>query len=472
MGRLNILKDNYFLLFAAYAVVLSLFVAFSYKIIFHDTWEYISLTEKLAGFFKSDVFIVHSLVYPFFLSFLLKAFPSVLTMKLANVLWSLLIGLVLYKECSKKSAFLIWAFSPIAWMVSPIISPLFPASFFILLAYVWIKKWEEYKERKHLVLSAFALGLAAAVYDLGLVIALIFVLSFFYNQRFKKVIAYVLIVFLAFSIRLIIDASFFSIMINDKILPFPIYTLIRFWGAITVIQLGLHSMIPVSKISLLANISSWTFLVVISPLTFLIYKVNMRKNRSVMIFLALSTLLFLFQGGGFLYFFLIAPIVVMLLIDVLGKKEIIIHAAMSCLLIVLLTYPYFVQDKEEIKIRNMTISDIKSVSKDFSFNAAVLETDTLARLYIFDKNTPYLLTKSEYEKALQTESYYTYYSFRLGSKIGLDRKLEVSAGMKSTKNENIDYNSLPFLIKKGEVVPEGYKQTKCYSILCVYEKTV
>lgn len=471
MLDIKFLKNKYALLFFIYVVVLILFTACSYKIMFHDTWEYMGVAKKLAGFLNRDVFIVHSLMYSWFLSFFLKVFPSFLTMKVVNISWVILTGLLLYKSELKKTSFLVWVFSPIAWVVSPIISPVLPASFFLLVAYLSIKKWQENKKALHFWISALALGLSAALYDFVIILVVLFILSFFYNKKFKKVITYSLIVLLSFSLRLMLDASFFSLAVNNKLIPLPIYTLIRFWGAISVIQLGLHPMIPSSKLLFSTRLEFWNFLVIISPLLFYLYKINYSKHKNVIIFLASSTIILLLQGGGYIYFTLLAPIAIVLLSELFGRKELIIHIIVSFFLIIIMTYPYFIPDRQEVEKRNLIISDIKAVNNDFSFDAVVFDTKTLAMFYIWDKNLPYLVSRDEYNRILEGIDYYSQYIFKVESEFDMDRTLEVKAGLKTTVNKNIDYSNLPFLLEKGETPPKDYKLTKCYSLLCVYEST-
>lgn len=469
MLNVKFLKNKYALLFFIYVVVLILFTACSYKLRFHDTLEYITMAKKFAGFLNADVFIVHSLVYPFFLSFFARYLPSMLTMKLVNISWLILIGLLLYKFDLKKSSFIIWVFSPIAWMMSPMISPVLPASFFLLVSYLSIKKWQESNKNSHLIISALALGLTAAFYDFAGVIALIFLLVFFYEKKFKKVVLYSLFTLLAFSVRLVLDASLFSLVVRDKLFPLPFYTLIRFWGAMLVIELGLHPVIPVIKL-FITRFDFWGFLILISPLLFCLYRLDYKKNKEAIIFLVISAIIFLFQGGAYYYFILLAPIIVILLGEVLQKKELILHVVISSFIIFVMVYPYFIPDKQEIEKRNLVIKDLEMINKDFDFDTAMVHTETLAIFYMWDKNLPYFISDEEYNRIVQNNDYYSQYVFEVKSKIDTNKILELKAGLKTNIKENVDYQTLPQLLEKGENPPEGYKLTKCYDMLCVYQK--
>lgn len=462
-------KKSYLLLFLAYIVSLILFASFSYKLIFHDTWEYIYLAKNFAGFFNSSVFSVHSLVYPFFISLFVKIFPSILTMKLVNIIWLILTGLLLYIFDFKKYAFVIWIFSPITWISSVVISPFLPAAFFFLIAYLSIQKWLENKKNSYFIISALALGLSAAFSDISMILILFFIIVFFYDKKFKRVISYSALVLLSFSARLILDASLFSLAVNSKLMPFPIYSIIRFLGARLIIQLGLHPMIGTTKLEL-ASFGFWSFLIIISPLLFYMYKVSYQKHKKAIIFLALSTGLFLFQGGINLYFIILAPIAVLLLSETFRKKELILHIGLSSIIVILMVYPYFAIDKQEVEKRNLIINDMQMVERDFSFEAVVFRTNTLAQFYMWDKNLPYFISPEEYDRITNDNTYYSQYTFETISKIDMQKTLEFTAGLKAEAKEGIDYRNLPWLLEKGEKPREGYKLTNCYQILCVYEK--
>lgn len=466
---IRFLRNKDILLFLIYIMVLVFFAAFSYQIIFHDTWEYIPVAKKLAGFWNFSAFAVHSLVYPFFISFFIRFFPSIFVVKLVNISWIILTGLLLYISGSKKISFLMWIFSPITWITSIVISPFLPASFFLLVAYLSIKKWQENKRNLHFIISALALGLSAAFCDLCVILIAFFILSFFYDKKLKKVIFYSSFTFISFSTRLILDASLFSLAINDKLIPFPIYSLIRWFGARLIIQLGLHPEITTTKL-FFTNLEFWSFLILISPLLFYLYRINYQKNKNIILFLILSTGLFLFQGGSHLYFIILAPLTIILLSKTFRKKELFLHIILSSLIIIIMTYPYFIHDKQEIEKRKLVIDDLKTINKDFSFDTAVFYTSTLANFYLWDKSLPYFISIEDYNKILQKDDYYTHYTFEVKPKIDTQKILELKAGLKTHIKEDIDYENLPLLLEKEEIPPEGYKLTKCYTILCVYEK--
>ena len=469
MKNINFFKNKSMLLFLVYIAVLVLFAVFSYKVIAHDTWEYISLAKKFAGYLNGDVFSVHSLIYPFFISFFVKIFPSMITIKLVNLTWLVLTSILLYNSGLKKTAFIIWIFSPITWLMSIIISPFLPASFFFLVAYLSIKKWQDHKKNSYFIISALALGLSAAFCDVAIILAVFFVISFFYNKKFKEVIFYSLFTVLSFSVRLILDASLFSLAVKDKLIPFPIYSLVRFFSARLIIQLGLHPEISTSKLAF-SSLGFWSFLILISPLLFYLFKINYQKNKNIIIFLTLSTILFMFQGGSYMYFLILAPITVVLLSKTFKRKELFLHILISCFITFILVIPYFVSDKQEVEERDLVINDLKSLTKEYDLDQVVFSTKTLAMFYLWDKNLPYFISPEEHSKILQNDHYYTYYAFEVKPKIDTQKILELKAGLKVNVNKDIDYPNLPIILEKGKTQPERYKLTKCYDLLCLYQK--
>ena len=142
-----------------FAIALILFSVFSTKISFHDSHEFISIAKYFAGVENIDLFIGHSILYPFIMSFFIKFWPSFTMIKLINSLWIFLIGLSLLFHFKNKKAFILFAFSPLTWFISIQTTPVLPASFFFLLSYLFFLK----KHKKHNILfSGLFLGISIA----------------------------------------------------------------------------------------------------------------------------------------------------------------------------------------------------------------------------------------------------------------------------------------------------------------------
>ena len=82
MGTIN-KPITYILIFSLVILVYNLL---SYKTAsFTDAAEYIGVAKAIAGMTNTNVYVLHTITYPVFLSFFLKLFPWLLTLKLVNV---------------------------------------------------------------------------------------------------------------------------------------------------------------------------------------------------------------------------------------------------------------------------------------------------------------------------------------------------------------------------------------------------
>ncbi len=222
------MKKEYVLLLI-FAVVLVLFAVFSTMVGFHDSNEYIAIAKNFAGIKNMDLFTTHSLLYPFVISPFLKVWPSLTTIKLINCIWVFLIGLLLLLWLKDRRAFIIFAFSPLVWYVSIQTTPVLPAAFFFLLAYLFFKK-EDIKY--NFLYSGFFLGMACAFYDVLIFVGIIFLLVYFMKKRVIDLIKYLIFIVIGLLPRLILDYWLFGM---------PFYSLMKFFGTNTIISLGLSS---------------------------------------------------------------------------------------------------------------------------------------------------------------------------------------------------------------------------------------
>src|SRR3989344_6339484 len=109
LRNMKIMTKKNLLFIGIFALVLILYAVFSTKILFHDSFEYITVAKNLAGINNINPYVTHSVLYPLFISFLLKIFPNFITIKLVNLLWVFLIGLTLLIWKKDKKAFFIFA---------------------------------------------------------------------------------------------------------------------------------------------------------------------------------------------------------------------------------------------------------------------------------------------------------------------------------------------------------------------------
>jgi len=438
------MKNKYLL--GIFAFVLLVFAFLSKVITFHDTYEYITITKNIAGINNINVYITHSIFYPFIISFFLRIWSSLTMIKLINLSWIFLIGIVLLFWLKNKKAFLIFAFAPIIWYAGIQTTPILPASLFFLLSYIFIKK--DYK-----IYSGLFIGLSFAFYTPMIIIAGIFTLVYFWDKKLYDLVKYALAFSIGMLPALLLDLYYFG---N------PFYSIIRYFGASAIRMLGLHS--ATTSFNLIATITAPLILIAISPLLFRLYRIDFKKYSREIIFLALISLVIIIQSPNLKYFFLIAPIITILLSKVLTNKEIKWHIIISVFLIGFLTFGFFGTTKD-VLIKN----DLDKIIEEYNPDCIVGDLGKANKLAIFLwEDYPKVIWFEEYESSIKNNSILKSYSLGLNKNQKMNTKdiLFISAEFKSPYE--VDYENYIFVSESSEL--EGFKKNKCYEVLCVYEK--
>ncbi len=460
---MNKIKFSNKLLFIIFALALLLFVIFSTKVGFTDTGEYIGLAKEFAGIHDSNLYIYHSVFYSTFLSVFLKIFPSLITLKLINSLWLILTSIILYKLTKNKKILLLWIFSPLVYYMSIFISPILASSFFLILSYYLLKKYEETNKIPYFILSAISLGVITVLRTAEIFIAALFILIFFYNSSFKKAFYYTFIVIIVFLSQLLLDYLVFG---------FPLYTIINYLSGQTLLYF------PPRWLTL-----SWILsLFIIAPLTFMIYKTKQKKE---LLFIVIAYLYFSMLAH-YRLLLVIAPFVILLLSNLLTKKQILINSIISIVIIVFLTHSYFGENDDSI-----ILNDLKSIESDFN-NKHIVTTNGNAyffpTLYWNDFNYIWL---RDYTLKKENKTIYQEYVIEENPKISDSKKVYYIARLQQVKDVNLDLvdeKDLLFVFKKEEIKYdentkllivswfderikiEDVNLMKCYEKLCVFRK--
>jgi len=440
------MKNKYYLLII-FAIFLLLFAIFSTKIAFHDTGEYITNAKYFAGIHNLDIFITHSLIYPLIISFFLKVWPSLITIKIINTFWLFLIGAVLLLWLNNKKAFIIFAFSPLVWVTSIQTTPILPASFFFLISFILYKKPYKY----NLILSGIFQGLSFAVYTPMIIINFFFILIYFWNENLNTIIKYLIAFFIGLLPVIILELYIFNL---------PFYTLIRYAGNNFVVALGLR---PENKfIQTYANLKVFLIFFVVSPLLFKLYRLNFKKYKKEIIFLTIIFLIIILRASLLKYFLLISPLLSLLLVKVFTKKDIKWHCIISIFIILFLTWNYFIPN-EDILIEN----DLKNIVQDYKTEyiiAGPFEAPEFATFLWRDK--PHFVWFQDFETSLNNKTIIRKYDFDFNSKIPLKDKLGITANFKRFGNRT--YEDFIIVTKKEFEELDNYNLEKCYDVLCVY----
>ena len=430
-----------------FATILILFAIFSTKTAFHDTGEYITNAKYFAGTHNLDIFVTHSLLYPLIISFFLKEWPSLITIKIINVFWLFLIGAVLLLWLNNKKAFIIFAFSPLVWVISIQTTPILPASFFFLVSFIFYKKPYKY----NLILSGIFQGLAFAVYSPMILFSFFFVLIYFWNENLNTIIKFLIAFFIGLLPMIILELYIFNI---------PFYTLIRYAGNNFVVALGLR---PENKlIQTYTNLRVFLIFFVISPLLFKLYKLKFKNYKKEIIFLIIISLIIILRASLLKYFLLISPIIIFLLVKVLNEKDIKWHCIISIFIILFLTWNYFTPNQE-----NLIENDLKKIVNEYDVNyiiAGPFEAPEFAT-YLWE-NKPHFVWFQDFETSLNNKTIIRSYDFDFDSKIPLKDRLGITANFKRFGNKT--YEDFIIVTKKEFEELNSYNLERCYEVLCVY----
>ncbi len=422
------------------------FVFFSTRISFHDTHEYITVTKELAGIHNVRIHSGHSYVYPFFLSFFVKIFPSIQTIKFINFLWLFLTGLLLYLHSKNKKMLLLWGFSPVVWYMSIQISPILPTAFFFTLGYILFKIYERQKTKKHLVFSALSFGVCLSLYEPALLLVGLFFIIFSYDKKFKESLLFLIFILPTFAIRLALDYYLFD---------FPLYSWVRYLGNNLLILAGKSFDIPL-------NYGTYIIIVLlfISPLLLYLYKIDIKKNIKEVIFLGVLFIFFMLRGGtweAIQYVVMFSSMPIIMLSKILDTKKVIISIILSIIIIIPFTASFFTENKDALALKDL---DDLSTQYDYFITD---EATPLASLLWTDK--PFFIWLREYQS--KDIGYFADYNIKTKPKINTLEILELDARLNTVYSQDID---APLLLDKKNSPPEGFVLERCLRVLCLYNK--
>ncbi len=441
-------KDKIILIL--FALGLILFAIFTTKIGFHDSYEYITIAKNFAGIENVNLFSGHSLMYPLIISIFLKIWPSFIMVKFVNVLWVFLIAAILLFWLKNKKAFLLFVFSPLTWYVGVQTTPILPASFFFLLAFLFFYKKDI---RFNLIYSGIFFGLACAFYTPMILVAGIFILVYFWKKPLVEIIKYSLALFVGFIPRLLQDYYLFKM---------PIYSLIRYFGSNFIISFGLHPSTP--EVLFLSNLGIFLIVLLISPFLFKIYKMGFHKDKALVIFLVISGLLFLLKTAKLKYFLILSPIILIILSSRLSEKQIKWHCILSVFLVIFMCWNFFIVGEDRI-IRK----DINNIIQEYDVDYIVVGPYEALKFGVSSwQNQPYFVWWQDFTTSLKNETRIRGYDFKFDSKIPLKDKLEISASF--NRFEEKSYENYILVTKQEFPELSEFRLDKCYEKLCVYQK--
>jgi len=432
------------------AILLILFAVFSNLVDFHDATEYITVSKMLAGINNLNVFSTHSIAYPLIISFFLRIWPSLTMIKLVNVFWIFAISSIFLIWLKNKRIFLLFVFSPLTWYVAIQTTPVLPASFFFLLAYIFFKR-TEIKYNK--IYSGLCLGLSFAFYTPMIIIISLFLLIYFWKEPFENLIKYGIGVLIGILPRLITEFIIFG---N------PAYSLIRYFGTNLIVFLGLNP--GTQNLHFLNNLAVFSIIFVISPLLFKIYQINWRNYKKEIWFLILSGTIIFIRGAQIKYFFILSPIVLVLLNKTLSEKEVRINCFISSAIIAIIIFGFFGTTDDFIIKR-----DIEKIIDEFEIDYIIAGPYEAAKIAMFLwKDYPKVIWFMNLKATKNNEEILKEYSFKLNQNMKFREDVIISATFKRPNNQT--YQDYILVTEKKFEGLEECQPIKCYDKLCVYEK--
>lgn len=453
-------RKNYGLLLSGFAILLVLFALFSNQLHFHDTPEYITLAKSLIKYDHTSLYITHSLIYPFILGSLLKIWPSIIMLKLVNLFWLFLISLVFIAFTKDKKAFLLWIFSPLIWFMGIQISPILPTAFLLILGYFLMKKFEKTNKKNYLLLSGLSFGLTLAIYFAAIFFIALFILFYFYKRPLKELIFFLIAFLIAFSLELLLDQIIFG---------FPLYTLIRTIGLNLIVVLGLHQAKEQAALQILTyglSLQNWILLfIIISPLTFYIFKINFKEYYKEFFLIIISLLFYVLRGADIKYLLIFSPFVILLLSkSIKNKKTLLINGLLSFFIILYLISPFFGNTQD-----SQVISDLNNIHNDFK---DINEFIAISPLYLdmleWDNKDMEYIWYEEYQMSQNNQTVFRDYKYVVHTPENYYNDMVLDTYLQRKNNAN--FENVDILISAKHDIPEGFKPIKEYQVLVVSKK--
>ena len=453
LRNMKIMTKKNLLFIGIFALVLILYAVFSTKILFHDTFEYITIAKNLAGINNINPYVTHSVLYPLFMSFFLRIWPSLITVKLINVFWVFLIGLTLLIWLKDKKTFVIFVFSPIVWYTGIQTTPILPATFFFLLAFIFFK---EKKIKHNQIYSGLFFGLSLAIYNPIIYILVLFIIFYFWNEKFSSLVKYIIMVFIGLIPLFIIDYYLFG---N------PLFTTIKHIGILFVEASGIK---PSSgNMYILGSSIAILMLFIISPLLFKLYKIDIKENKKDILFLIAVSVFFLMVKNLVKYFFIITPLIIFLLSKVLNKKEVKWHAVISVFITVIMIFGFFGATNDVLIEKDLN----KIISENNPENIIVTGFQANHLATFIWKDNPRFIWSFDYNAGLDNTVALRQYNFELNKNQKLNSReiFGISAYLKGINSQAYEN---PVFVGEKKSGYEGYEELKCYDVLCVYQTSV
>lgn len=331
-----------------------------------DIGDYTDVAKFFAGKYNANIRGSHSYLYGFMHAPLVWLVNSLIVFKLVSLL---VLALIIYSVyvINGKDIKTLWLMllSPIVWYMAPWANPIQLAGLFLLWAWFFIKKFQEKKEFKHLLLSGVFVGLGWAVWDTILFFGIFLGIIFLYDKKLWNSGLFLIGIGIGLMPRLMLDSVLFG---------FPFFTILKSSiGTLVNISGGIYS--RASGHSLINAISLILALLSIPIYYWTLYKQQyINRYGKTIVFLSLCLLLVLFNLQ-IRYVMSLVPIMIVLVGKEISlkryKRQIIISLAIVFVFII----PYVMQIGYGMG-KNDSGADIE----DFARNGMLLQNDSYCKV--------------------------------------------------------------------------------------------
>jgi len=457
-----------------------------------DLIDYAGVAKFFAGEYPAKIRTSHTIVYGLIHSPLISLFGSFMALKIANLIWILLIILSIYYLSNRdKRTLLLFLASPVVWYIAPWINPIPLTTLLFLWAFYFISKFDRTEEKIFLIYSGILFGLAWSIWNTVLIMLFFILISFFFNRNVNHVILFLLSVLIGLIPLLIIDYIIFG---------FPFYSLIKHFVAnfIIVVFLGDKNIYGLNTMSN-SILHFFSFILMMPLFIYLLFSKDFFKYRKRQVISLISSILFFFLiNPEIRYLFLLWPILILYLGKNLNERQFKIQFIIFIILSILVITPYIIQIGYSTNVKefstmilnlgdwNITslsqsqeqlmIKDLEEIIKEYPNEVFVVgnknEDYALLAMRYWGNDIRELVSIEDYNLVMKNESSIFEKRITSNPKIKNRRKIWIGGGIEKNPNDNTDYEAIELGIGVGEPIDlEGFEVIKKYNVLHLSEKS-
>ena len=243
----------------------------------------------------------------------------------------------------------------------------------------------------------------------------------------------------------------------------PIYSLIRYVGANFIVVIGKNS--STKSINFLSNPEILlTIMILISPFLFRIHRADFQKYKKPLIFLGIVSLILLLRVQIIIYFLILTPVTLIILGKYLTEKEIKWHCYISIIIIIFMTWNFFVVSEE-----HLIHDDLEKITQEFDAEYILSGPHEAVGLsVVWWENSPKFVWWQDYKASIDNQTTIKSYNIGIDPKINLRSHVEIVADFKRGNNKT--YENYILVTKLDFEELKDFNLNKCYDVLCVYEK--